>query len=986
MRSGNPYPVGDQLDERQWQGLERSLERAEPLPDRTYGPTLIRRATLTTQGALTPQELSQSVRTRGSRVAFVKRMDLIGYEPGMVVPTDGLAPEMVELLRERLFHYHWEHEGELLLAVPQLYEAEEIAALLCVMVRRAPDHLRRIWGLAVSLGLLPLFLDTLSPTNCNALVELLLEELLADTDDLSFAADLELQTDFADRAAVDTRPDPADRSLATMFEVEWSMQFLDRDRLGHHCNLAATIVLAGSASQVGHCLSSLPLGQTHQGALRTLVYCRPVLLADLVAHPSWRRVGVYGLTQLPMQSDRGHTVAVELFDEWRQVQVLARRALVGPSASADDICDLLLHDEADTPPLHGQIHVSVDERWRDALTSVIADAPLLDVVASRLEQDLRADGPPRTNTYAAAMRLARALRAETSDNAPKIASRLALGWAEAYLHHARDPDHPRVPQVEGLGTQLEGLNRLPQDEPATWRALIKPLNPRDLHRQADRDTSRTISGAKFNPQFDGPRLIENHTANLVAIAQALVAQDPRAAHDLLDASLEMMTRVHGWPWSVPPFSLSAPWTPKGAPRYSALGTTLATMGPDDAEPIMRQIVRRVRHPVLVGQFLWGLGKGEQRTRMAEHFADVLDETEDNLTLGEAKSLTKLALSCERYEDAQRCAAAVIRICDANPKFALGPWKIEAEEQLDEAQRKVPPPATLELVPSGTRRDEALTREGPEPTFPLESTIDLAIMTVIREEFFAVQSKLDVRHFWSADGQEEPNRFAWRLGAVRREGKRPLQVVLALIGRQGNIAAHAATVETIRRWRPRGVLLVGVAGGLGEEIRIGDVVVARSIADYESGKIERTFQPRGEPHRCDGSILASIQTLAAEHWRPYVDHAPPDDQHVPQLHEPGVMLSGEKLIHDRTHELVATALGTHPRALGIEMEGYGAAEAAQEARIPFAMIRGISDLVRSRPDEEVGRDQRRERDNWKVYASNAAAGVAIGLLRHQWPLQ
>jgi nucleoside phosphorylase len=52
---------------------------------------------------------------------------------------------------------------------------------------------------------------------------------------------------------------------------------------------------------------------------------------------------------------------------------------------------------------------------------------------------------------------------------------------------------------------------------------------------------------------------------------------------------------------------------------------------------------------------------------------------------------------------------------------------------------------------------------------------------------------------------------------------------------GNPDAAIATTKAIPRWRPRNVLMVGIAGGVKGKAALGDVVVSQYAHYYEPGK-------------------------------------------------------------------------------------------------------------------------------------------------------
>ncbi|MBL8151301.1 MAG: hypothetical protein JNN15_15365, partial [Blastocatellia bacterium] len=81
----------------------------------------------------------------------------------------------------------------------------------------------------------------------------------------------------------------------------------------------------------------------------------------------------------------------------------------------------------------------------------------------------------------------------------------------------------------------------------------------------------------------------------------------------------------------------------------------------------------------------------------------------------------------------------------------------------------------------------------------------------------------------------------------------------------------------------------------------------------------------------------------------------------------------------------------PKAIAVEMEGLGAANAievatAKDKTVHFLMIRGISDLPR--PEEQVEENRPKqgtdERDAWKKYASETAAAFTASFIKSGLP--
>ena len=306
---------------------------------------------------------------------------------------------------------------------------------------------------------------------------------------------------------------------------------------------------------------------------------------------------------------------------------------------------------------------------------------------------------------------------------------------------------------------------------------------------------------------------------------------------------------------------------------------------------------------------------------------------------------------------------------------------------------VDPPATgIAYALHAMPRARASTRS-------LPSQVDIAIVTILQEEYDAVKRRLkNVRR--DPGTRDQPNQYAWLVGEIEAASGGTYQVVLAMTLHPGNTSGSLGTGKTVARWRPRYVLLVGIAGGLPrEQLALGDVIVSKQIVSYEYGKVEHNaFNPRPDfVYQSDGPLLRGASSLGEADWRNGLGRRPNADRAKPKLRV-GIVGSGEKVIDDRSSDFFAAVEKAFSKLLAVEMEGAGAAAAIQEGKdegrsVGFLMIRGISDMP---PDKKTRAKKLTtgtkkdatavsDRDQWKSYAANAAASFAVCFVSQAWPL-
>lgn len=267
-------------------------------------------------------------------------------------------------------------------------------------------------------------------------------------------------------------------------------------------------------------------------------------------------------------------------------------------------------------------------------------------------------------------------------------------------------------------------------------------------------------------------------------------------------------------------------------------------------------------------------------------------------------------------------------------------------------------------------------------------VDILIVTVLPDEYAAMLRMLsNARPVQGTP--DNPTLYGWRLGTIAHDHGGAYRVALALTGRAGTVAASQAVVHSVQRWRPRYVLLVGIAGGLPTDgCALGDVVVSTEIYGYEYGKLDSGFHPRPNwTFQVDRALLTSAQSFAAANTAWWSGAAP-----APKVLF-GPVASGEKVVDDPSDPSFAAVLEHWPKLQAVEMEGAGAAAAIEELRavgsqsVGFLMLRGISDMPRPPSERATGTAaQTAERDANKQRACDVASSFAVRWIAAEWPVK
>lgn len=248
------------------------------------------------------------------------------------------------------------------------------------------------------------------------------------------------------------------------------------------------------------------------------------------------------------------------------------------------------------------------------------------------------------------------------------------------------------------------------------------------------------------------------------------------------------------------------------------------------------------------------------------------------------------------------------------------------------------------------------------------TADFAIITALEEERDAVLSKLGRMEKLDKTSSDVHTYYHGRVRSTRKD-RSTYDVIVTSLLNMGPTDAAAHAIAIVNRWKPKYVLLVGIACGVPGETDHGDILIANQVADYTLGKQQDGRRKvRWTVTPCGPSLLDSAMNLSAS-WQRRIRILRPGPGEP--LRRKGVVASGGDVIAD--DQVLAAYTDDWPKLVGIEMEAGGLAAALHQTaeRPEFLMVKGVSDFGSDKHEAEVL--------PWRDYACHAAAAFARGII-------
>lgn len=244
--------------------------------------------------------------------------------------------------------------------------------------------------------------------------------------------------------------------------------------------------------------------------------------------------------------------------------------------------------------------------------------------------------------------------------------------------------------------------------------------------------------------------------------------------------------------------------------------------------------------------------------------------------------------------------------------------------------------------------------------------DICFITALRDpELLAV---LSLPIDWQAE-ESFGNGILFQRGTYEHNSRK-VSLICAHSNQMGLVAASLTTRLIIEKFKPRHIIMTGICGGIGNSVRLGDLVVAEKSWDWQCGKWlhDGNFEASPDQKEASPDLVALTRGLDDKiktFHDNYVGNRPPSKPNLLI----GPMVSGSAVVESA--EFHARFKMQHRKAIAVDMECYGVYFSSSMSPTPtpkFICLKGISDLA----DKDKS-------DNIQRYCSDLSAAIALALI-------
>ncbi|MBV9987753.1 MAG: hypothetical protein JO301_08740 [Chitinophagaceae bacterium] len=291
-----------------------------------------------------------------------------------------------------------------------------------------------------------------------------------------------------------------------------------------------------------------------------------------------------------------------------------------------------------------------------------------------------------------------------------------------------------------------------------------------------------------------------------------------------------------------------------------------------------------------------------------------------------------------------------------------------------------PPILWLLTPDGLNRLRSMSGlQLKSETDAKEFETDIGLICALEFPEFAAVIDAFKEHEWK-ELVDPKYTHVYRESSIKTNSNENLRLIGTTSTSMGLTAAAIATTQLIMQFKPRIVVMVGIAAGTrsgGKQF--GDILTADPSIDYNSGKVVddngiRDFQPDPYPIGLNPRLRSVLARYRGNHpvfekiRKQWPGTAPSKVNH---LHI-GPLGAADQVIDDATR--IIEIQKNWRKLIGVEMETYGVYRAVYEAPEPKPRVvsfKAVCDFAAEKTD------------SWQEYAAYTAATFAYEFLKTEW---
>lgn len=234
--------------------------------------------------------------------------------------------------------------------------------------------------------------------------------------------------------------------------------------------------------------------------------------------------------------------------------------------------------------------------------------------------------------------------------------------------------------------------------------------------------------------------------------------------------------------------------------------------------------------------------------------------------------------------------------------------------------------------------------------------DIAIVTALQKELDKIL-KLDFK--WKEKKVINDDTI-YRIGQANK-GEKTIRLVAACAPQMGMCASSTLSMKIISNFKPKYLIMSGIAAGIAGEVNLGDILIADQVWDGASGKLRADgdggvlFQPDPRSKILDEGLREKLLHIKAN--RKYLDKIRNDypgeapktvlDIHIgPMASVPAVIQSDSEIQKIKSHSR---------KLIGVEMETYGVFYSASHCKKPKPIVlsvKSVSDFANEEKNDSL----------------------------------